>query len=308
MVKKALILPPQMTIRTGHLVDYYEQFEEVQQYFAKASEILGINLYESFFSENEKLINESYIGRCGIVSITCGLLKRLNIDLNEYSFVSGPSLGSITSGYISGAYSFETTLKMIVAMVESEKSVYSNDKYGNYMFYNISQEKLLEIMKETNNQGYYVAPCMFTADNQMIITGELAGLEKMGWNVLKSGGLGVHIPYSPPAHSSMMDRVRDLFKQKFMDVNDFTDPVIPNMCNNTALPLLHGEQIKESLTEQYVLPVRWTDILHLLKQEGIEQLDIIGPGKFLVKSMEYTDVSFDIKSYLEIKDFQLARS
>lgn len=308
MVKKALILPPQMTIRTGHLKEYYEQFEEVQQYFERASAILEINLYKSFFSEDEKLINESYIGRCGIVSITCGLLEKLNIDLKNYSFISGPSLGSITSGYISGAYSFETALKMIVAMVNSEKSVYSDDKYGNYMFYNIRQEELLKIIEEMNDQGYYVAPCMYTADNQMIITGELTGLEKMGWKVLKNGGLGVHIPYSPPAHSSMMNRVRDIFKQKFMDINDFKDPIIPNICNNTAQPLLKGEQIKESLTEQYVLPVRWTDILHLLKKEEIKQLDIIGPGKFLVKSMEYTDISFDIESYLDINDFQFSRS
>lgn len=308
MMKKALILPPQMTIRTGHLLEYYNQFEEVQSYFDEASEVLGISLYDSFFSDNEKLINESHIGRCGIVSITCGLLKRLNMNLEEYSFISGPSLGSITSGYISGSYSFATMLQMIVSMVQSEKAIYSDDRFGNYMFYNISQKKLLEIMEETNKQGHYVAPCMFTADNQMIITGELTALEKMGWDVLKSGGLGVHIPYSPPAHSSMMGEVRDLFKKSFMESHEFENPSIPNICNNTAKPMVRGKEIKRSLTEQYVLPVRWTDILHLLKEEGVEQLDIIGPGKFLVKSMEFTDVSFTLKSYLEIEDFQMTRS
>ncbi|MGG4264546.1 ACP S-malonyltransferase [Peribacillus simplex] len=305
MSKKALILPPQMTIRTGHLLEYYNSFKTVQRYFSRASEILGIDLYKDFFSDNEELINESYIGRCGIVCITCGLVENLKIKLEDYSYISGPSLGSITAGYISGVYSFEVTLKMIVSMVECEKKVFPGNSYGNYMFYNIPQEKLLEIIDDTKELGYYVAPCMFTADNQMIITGELEGLEKMGWKVLKGGGLGVHIPYSPPAHSSMMHDVRDIFKESFMDSRQFKEPIIPNICNNTASPLFHGDQIKQSLTEQYTFPVRWTDILQMLKQDGVTHLDIIGPGKFLMKSMEFTNVSFDITSYLDINDFQL---
>lgn len=307
-----MLFAPLTKLKKGSFLDLYEEFPEVRRKFEESSDILGLDLASQFYSDDEDLINKGTIARPSIVTIGCAIYDLIKETVPEPDFYLGPSLGQVSAVHCSGSLDFSESIRMISAMCETEAADSANSKYGVYFFYNIKNEILVELMNEVRNQGYVLEPCVYVTENQMIINGDSESLEELSRKVLNYGGLGVTIPYGPPGHCSLLKNVKDTIAQELMPSINLKAPRKPLISNVTATPLMSALQIESELINQYTMPVRWYESLKYLKAQGVEDLIVLGPGNFVSKSLDFTELSFNVDKILTAEDvhkkMEVARS
>lgn len=297
-MKTAVVLPPLMKLKKRSFIDLYEEFKEVKLKFEEASDILKFDLASKFFSDDEELVNRGNVARTSIVTICSALHDLIKDNMKEPDYYLGPSLGLINAIHYSGSLSLEDCLRMIQSMCRIEEEEFPDNKYGVYFFYNIDTNILLEYMEEYRNQGSILEPCMFGTANQMIVNGDFKSLEKLSTTAAKYGGLGVIVPYGPPSHCSLLKRVQERFELEFGPSLHPKVPSKPLISNVTARELSKPSEIKEELITQYTSPVLWYKSLQYIYSQGVDHLTLVGPGSFVAKSLNFTDIPFNIESLL----------
>lgn len=304
-MKTAVLFPPLMKLKKKSYNDFYEEFIEVRNKFEEASDILGFNLAEQFYSDDEDVINHGVVARCGTVTICSAVHDMIRDSLPKPDYYLGPSLGLINAIHCSGRMSFSDTLRMIKAMVDIETSEFPDNKYGVYFFYNIDTNLLLEYMKEFREQGGVLEPIMFGNSTQMIVNGDYASLEKLSTKAAKHGGLGVIVPYGPPSHCRLLENVAQRFKKEyapFLNFNEVNN--IPLVSNVTADEISSPDELRHELFQQYTLPVQWYDSLKYIYSQGVTEVTVIGPGQFITKSLKFTDIPFHSEHLLAANDIK----
>lgn len=291
-MKTAILFPPLMKLKKNDYKDFYKEFPEVRKKFTEASEILGFNLEEKFYSDDEDIINEGVVARCGTVTICSAVHEMVKDTLPKADYYLGPSLGLINSIHCSGRMSFEDTLRMVKAMVDIETSEFPDNRYGVYFFYNIDTNLLLEYMEEFRQQGGTLEPIMFGNSTQMIVNGDFDSLEKLSTKAATQGGLGVIVPYGPPSHCRLMENVERRYINEYAPSVAIKEVDMPLLSNVTGKEITSSAEIKEELIKQYTNPVQWYGSLKYIYRQGVEKVIVIGPGQFITKSLNFTDIPF----------------
>ena len=88
------------------------------------------------------------------------------------------------------------------------------------------------------------------------------------------------LPVSGPFHSALMLPAADNFAEYLsgFNVQNATLPVLQNATNTFEQD---AQVIRANLVKQIASPVRWTQAVELLADNGVENLLEIGPGKVL---------------------------
>ncbi|EMA6342448.1 ACP S-malonyltransferase [Bacillus cytotoxicus] len=303
-MKSALLFPPLMTLKKGNFHELYKHIPSVRRKFEEASNILGIDLATHFFSDDEKIINKGIIARPSIVTITVALYELFKGKLEGIEYFLGPSLGQITAFHCSGCLDFKDTLNMVRTMCELEETEFIGKQYGIYFFYNIDSKILERSIYNLCQKGYVLEPCMYATSNQMIVNGDFESLEKLTEEVQSYGALAVKIPYGPPGHCSLLENVKEKFSESFMSSMQLKTPIKPLISNVDATEVFNKSQVSYDIVEQYTNSVKWYQSLQALSQRGVNKLFVLGPGNFVYKSLEFTDIPFEVVPLVTLLDVQ----
>lgn len=302
MTKTAVLFPAQMKIDPIEYRELFDQFPIMRKKFAEASQILGFDLVEAFFSDDLDEVNRGIVARPAIVSISVALYEWVQDHIPSPSYLAGLSLGQLTAAHISGALTFSDLVRMTHTMASLEEKYFPGKDYGVHFFYNIDNAKLSVVLEEMESKGHYLKACAYTASNQMIVCGSLSSMEELNLKVLELGGIGVEIPYGPPAHCSLMESVKREFGLHWYYADDVKKPQIPLICNISTEVLDHANEICSSLIEQYTMTVKWAQTIEKMAALGVKKLVVIGPGNFIFKSLGFMPVSFEVECYLGLQD------
>lgn len=304
-MKSAVIFPPLMTLKKGSFKDFYDQFPHVKEKFEEASDILEIDLAKNFFSDDERIVNIGSIARPSIVTISTALFEMLGTSFaTEPDYYLGPSLGQVTAIHCSGALDFKDTINMVAKMCDLEEKEFPDKNYGVYFFYNIDTVLLDECISDLNKQGCYLEPCMYATSNQMIVNGDFPSLEKLNIAVSNLGGLGITIPYGPPGHCSILQNVKEELTKQCLGNLEPKNPLKPLISNVDATEVRTSSNILHELSGQYTKSVQWYNSLQYLKSEDVNKLTVLGPGNFIAKSLNFTDISFEIETLITPKEIE----
>lgn len=309
MAKTAVLFPPFLVnIKPGSYRDLYDRYPLIREKFEEAGQALGMDLCETFFSEDEKKVNHGPSARSSIISISTAFFEMVKDRIPQGDYYLGLSLGQLCAAHASGCYSFADMIRMVHSMAFMEHEAFYGSDYGVYFYYNTDSQWLLQTMQELMEEGHYLKPCAFMADSQMLVTGDHEGLEKLNQKVSDYGGLGIINPNGFPAHCPLMQDVKKDFKRSVMDPLSVEDPRVPLVCNYTADILTTGEEVRTGLIEQYTSPVLWKQSIERLYKEGVQNLVIIGPGNMIYKSMAYIPYSFNIQTYLNLDELERSQA
>lgn len=300
-MKSALIFPPLIKLKVGDFKELYEMIPSIKMKFAESSDILGFNLAESFFSDNPEIVNKGVVARPSIVTISAALFELLDSDIKENDFFLGPSLGMVSAIHCSGCIDFEETIKMTHTFCKLEEDP-ALKGYGVSFFYNIQNELVLSFIDEIKSPTNYLEVCVYVSENQLIINGDFTSLNLLAKKVNDAGGLGVQIPYGPPGHCSLLSDIGKRFEMEFLNHMQIKDPLVPLIGNSKAQILRTKEEVKQELVDQYTNPVLWVQSLYALQNLGVEDLNFLGPGNFIYKSLSFTKVNFNARPFLTIDE------
>jgi len=126
-----------------------------------------------------------------------------------------------------------------------------------------------------------VAPANFNAPGQVVIAGHAAAVAK-AIDALKAQGAkrAVLLPVSVPSHCPLMQEAAAKFREALDKVrmHEFNVPVVHNAdvaCHSAP------EVIRAVLEKQLYSPVRWSDSIRFLYDQGVRRFVECGPGKVL---------------------------
>ena len=131
-------------------------------------------------------------------------------------------------------------------------------------------------------EGGLVVPANYNSPGQVVISGEVAGVER-AMELSKQAGAkrAIRLPVSGAFHSPLMQTAWQAFGQTLSHVA-MTDPSVPVYANVNAEPVTRADDARRLLLEQLTAPVRWTQLIERMVCDFPGALLVeMGPGSVL---------------------------
>lgn len=266
--------------------ELYHQEAIVRETFEQASTILGYDMAELCFTENERL-NQTEYTQPAILTVSTAFWRLLDAQGIKADAVAGLSLGEYTALVASGALDFQTAVALVQNRGRYMASAAPAGVGKMVAVMNTPAETIEEICKEASQVGI-VTPANYNTPQQIVIGGEAPAVDK-AVELLQAAGTKRVIPLnvSGPFHTALLEPASQQLAQELAQIT-FDELQVPVISNTTAQPM-QQDQIKELLTLQVKSPVRFYESIATLKQLGIQQVIEIGPGKVLSGFMKKID-------------------
>jgi [acyl-carrier-protein] S-malonyltransferase len=143
-----------------------------------------------------------------------------------------------------------------------------------------------EICLRATSEAGQVVPANFNTDEQVVISGEISGVER-AMELARDAGAkrAVKHPVSGAFHSPLMQPAV-VGLTDAIATSAFTDPVYPVYSNVTAEPSTTASDAKDLLLRQLTSPVRWSTEIRNIAARFPEALFVeMGPGSVLTGLM-----------------------
>jgi [acyl-carrier-protein] S-malonyltransferase len=130
--------------------------------------------------------------------------------------------------------------------------------------------------------GGLVVPANYNSPGQIVISGEVAGVDK-AIALLKEAGVrrAIRLNVSGAFHSPLMEPAREGLATA-LGAAHFHDPHVPVYANVTAEPVRTAADARALLLHQLTSPVRWTQLVTRLAADFPDALFVeMGPGTVL---------------------------
>jgi [acyl-carrier-protein] S-malonyltransferase len=199
---------------------------------------------------------------------------------NEISpaMVAGHSLGEFSALVINKSISFEDGLKLVSIRANAMQKACENNP-GTMAAVLGLEDKLVENV--CNEVKGTVVPANYNCPGQLVISGELNPIE-LACEKLKEIGArrALVLPVGGAFHSPLMEEAkREL--ENAINETIFSDPICPIYQNVSGLPYSSEIEIKENLISQLTSPVKWTQSINQMVEDGAKEFIEVGPGRVL---------------------------
>lgn len=307
-MKTAYIFPGQGSQYPGMAKDLYEHNPEARQMLESANEILGFRITDIMFDGSADDLKRTDVTQPAIFLHSVVLAKCLP-DFSP-DMVAGHSLGEFSALVAAGALSFEDGLKLVSmrakamqkaceiapgamaavlmlpsATVEAICAEVSSEPSG------ISHEGTPRGTSEGTLRGTSegalrharktVVPANYNCEGQIVISGDVAAVEEACVRMKEAGARrALPLPVGGAFHSPLMEPAREELAAA-IEQTSFTAPICPIYQNVNALPSTDPAVLKDNLLAQLTSPVRWTQSVKKMLEDGAERFVEIGPGKVL---------------------------
>ena len=295
-MKTAYIFPGQGSQYPGMAKDLYEHNPEARQMLESANEILGFRITDIMFEGSADDLKRTDVTQPAIFLHSVVLAKCLQ-DFRP-DMVAGHSLGEFSALVAAGALSFEDGLKLVSmrakamqkaceiapgamaavlmlpsATVEAICAEVSSEPSG------ISHEGTRE--GTSVHPAKTVVPANYNCEGQIVISGDVAAVEEACVRMKGAGARrALPLPVGGAFHSPLMELAREELAAA-IEQTSFTAPICPIYQNVNALPSTDPAVLKDNLLAQLTSPVRWTQSVKKMLEDGAERFVEIGPGKVL---------------------------
>lgn len=281
---KAYVFPGQGAQFVGMGKDLYEGSEKGKELFEKANDILGFRITDTMFEGTDEALKQTKVTQPAI--FLHSVILALTSDDFAPAMVAGHSLGEFSALVANQALSFEDALKLVSQRaLAMQKACEANPSTMAAVLglEDVVVEQTCEAISEVVVAANYNCP------GQLVISGSNAGVEQ-AMEKLKEAGAKRVLPLAVGGafHSPLMEPAREELAQAIENTT-FSNPICPVYQNVNALPSSDVAVIKENLIAQLTSPVRWTQTVQNMIQDGATSFTEVGPGKVLqglVKKVE----------------------
>lgn len=273
---KAYIFPGQGSQFTGMGKDLFNSSEKAKKLFELANDKLGFRITDIMFEGSEEELRQTKVTQPAIFLHSVILAKVTN-DFNP-DMVAGHSLGEFSALVAINALSFEDGLKLVSQRAEAMQKACEINPSGMAAILGLEDVIVEDICRQIEE---IVVPANYNCPGQLVISGSNKGIE-IACEKLKEAGAkrALPLPVGGAFHSPLMEPARQRLEDA-IKATKFNQPVCPIYQNVDALPVEDIDQIKINLIAQLTAPVRWTQTVINMANNGGSVFLECGPGKVL---------------------------
>jgi [acyl-carrier-protein] S-malonyltransferase len=274
---KAYIFPGQGAQFVGMGKDIYEQNAGAKALFEQANDILGFRITDIMFEGTVEELKETKVTQPAIFLHSVILAKALGSDFQP-EMVAGHSLGEFSALVSAGALTFEDGLRLVAARANAMQKACELQPSTMAAVLGLDDFTVEDICHRVSD---VVVPANYNCPGQLVISGSMAGIDKACELLLAAGAKrALKLQVGGAFHSPLMESAR-VELAAAIEATEIKAPVCPIYQNIDAKPQTDPQQIKHNLIAQLTGPVRWTQtVLHML-EDGATSFTEVGPGNVL---------------------------
>ena len=287
-MKHAYVFPGQGSQAVGMGKDIYENNAEAKAMFEQANEILGFRITDIMFAGTPEELKQTKVTQPAVFLHSVVLAKALGIKPDA---VAGHSLGEFSALVAAGALSFEDGLKLVSKRAMAMQKCCEQQPGGMAAVLGLDDKSVEEVCASIDG---VVVGANYNCPGQLVISGSEEAVDAACVKLKEAGARrALRLPVGGAFHSPLMEPARQELEAAIAEAN-FMTPVCPVYQNVDAQPYTDAESIKNNLIAQLTAPVRWTQIVEKMVEDGVTEFTEVGPGTVLQGLV--TKVSKEVKA------------
>jgi len=274
---KAYIFPGQGAQFVGMGKDLYERSEEARALFEKANEILGFRITDIMFSGTDEDLKQTKVTQPAIFLHSVILAKVLGDDFKP-EMAAGHSLGEFSALVSAGALSFEDGLRLVAARANAMQKACEIQPSTMAAILGLDDFTVEDICHQLTD---IVVPANYNCPGQLVISGTIAGVDAACEKLTAAGAKrALKLNVGGAFHSPLMESARVELEHAIVNT-EIKEPICPIYQNIDAKPYTDPAKIKHNLIAQLTGPVRWTQTVMHMIEDGATSFTEVGPGNVL---------------------------
>ena len=254
--KTAFVFPGQGAQKTGMGLDLYEHSEDIKKLYEKADKILGFSLSEMCFRGSEEDLRQTINTQPAIYVMSVAISQLLKENGIKPDITAGHSIGEYAALTTAGVISFEDGIKLVRerGRLMNEAGIKAPGTMAAIMGMKFDDVK--KYCEEASEAGI-VEVANFNSPEQIVISGEIAGVEK-AMEIMKANGAKRVVPLKVGAafHSRLMKEAAEIFAE-LIDKAEFKKPEIPVGPRRVLCPANTAKSIVSRPTFISTSPAVW---------------------------------------------------
>jgi len=203
-----------------------------------------------------------------------------------------------------GFLAFEQALALVKLRGELMQKAGDNAPGAMAAVIGLEDSKVEQLCSEAEDT---VVPANFNSPGQVVVSGSLAGIDKIIDAAREAGARMVKkLKVSGAFHSPLMSYATAPMRQR-LDKTRITEGRIPVVANVSADLESDPLRIRNLLVEQITSPVRWRASIEKMAASGIEKFVEVGPGNVLAGLCRRINRSLEVVSVGTAKDLKAFR-
>ncbi|KQN42798.1 malonyl CoA-ACP transacylase [Serratia sp. Leaf50] len=281
MTKIAVVFPGQGSQALGMLSDLAAAHPVVEATFAEASSALGYDLWQLVQQGPVEELNKTWQTQPALLAASVAIWRVWQQEKGaEPALMAGHSLGEYSALVCAGVLDFKQAISLVELRGKLMQEAVPEGTGAMYAIIGLDNEAIAKACEESA-QGQVVSPVNFNSPGQVVIAGNKEAVERAGVACKAAGAKrALPLPVSVPSHCALMKPAADKMAVA-LDQVTFSQPQYPVVNNVDVKVETQAEAIRSALIRQLYNPVRWTESVEYIAQQGVEQLIEVGPGKVL---------------------------
>jgi len=276
------IFPGQGSQSIGMLSSLADEYAEVQQTFAVASDALGYDLWHLVQNGPELNLNETQYTQPALLATSVAIWNIWNEKKGQIPAVmAGHSLGEYSALVCAGAIQFKDAIALVAKRGEYMQEAVPAGQGAMAAILGLSDDQVLSACRDAA-QGEIVSAVNFNSPGQVVIAGASSAVDR-AIELCKEAGAkrALKLPVSVPSHCELMVPAAEKLAKRLQEI-EICAPTIPVINNVDVIAETDPDRIRDALTRQLFSPVRWVETIVKMFNDDVDRLIECGPGKVLV--------------------------
>ena len=292
----AVVFPGQGSQSVGMLKEYAETWNQVQDTFNQASEVLGYDLWDVVSNGPEEKLNQTEITQPAMLAADVSVMRIMTeLCMTTPYALAGHSLGEYAALVGANALDFQDAIKLVAERGRLMQAAVPEGEGAMAAIIGLMDDQVILGCKEVSAEvGKPVEPVNFNSPGQIVIAGAAEAVDRAIEMLQEEGARrAMKLPVSVPSHSTLMKPAADEMAKVLASV-DFATPQVPVIHNYDARSHDEPDAIREALARQICNPVRWVETIKIIKEDADAIIEC-GPGRVLTGLTKRIDK--DVKSF-----------
>jgi len=263
--------------------DLAEAFPVARGVFGEVDAALGLNLSRLCFEGPADELTSTRSAQPALFAHGAAVWALTKDALHQHvRAAAGHSLGEFTAYHAADAVSLPGAAKLVRRRGELMYETGAARPGTMAAILGTTTTPIEQICERASKEAGLVVPANFNTDEQVVISGEIAGVER-AMELAKDAGAkrAIKLPVSGAFHSPLMEPAV-VGLTDAIATSAFMDPIYPVFSNVTAGASTTAVAAKDLLLRQLTSPVRWSEEIRNIAASFPDALYVeMGPGNVL---------------------------